>query len=182
MREYFLRLTVMLAGIAVLWACSRTMESYNKANAAWDETLAIAGSGGDGGGKAMATSASETLSEEDLMLELPFIPNTISSPEDKAGFIAIHFWDNLDFSDHSRALNLKFMEQNFVDYLSVLPAVMSSDRVRAFESMFARAVASPETFKLIKALGDKYLNDPRSPMVNGEYYADFVKASQRQGR
>ena len=178
MREYFLRLTLMLAGIAALWACSRTMEGYNKANAAWNETLAIAGNGN----ATMATSASKTLSGEELMLELPFIPETISSPEDKAGFIAIHFWDNLDFSDHSRALNQKFMEQNFVDYLSVLPAVMSSDRVRAFESMFARAVATPETFKLIKALGDKYLNDPRSPMVNGEYYADFVKASQRQGR
>ena len=111
MREYFLRLTLMLAGIAALWACSRTMESYNKANAAWNETLAIAGNGN----ATMATSASKTLSGEELMLELPFIPETISSPEDKAGFIAIHFWDNLDFSDHSRALNQKFMEQNFVD-------------------------------------------------------------------
>ena len=73
MREYFLRLTLMLAGIAALWACSRTMESYNKANAAWNETLAIAGNGN----ATMATSASKTLSGEELMLELPFIRDSL---------------------------------------------------------------------------------------------------------
>lgn len=43
MREYFVRLGLMLAGIAALWACSQTMKSHNeKQQAAWDETLALA--------------------------------------------------------------------------------------------------------------------------------------------
>lgn len=115
------------------------------------------------------------------MLELPYIPKTISEPEDKAGFIAIHFWDNLDFAE-SRALNVRFMEQNFVDWLSIMPAVMSEDRVKAFQSLFSRAAAVPEVYSLFRGLGDKYLADPQSPMVSSEYYKDYVSASQRRGR
>lgn len=162
MREYIIRLSILLAAIAALWACTETMKSYSHA--------------------VKAPPASElSFPARDMMLELPEIPRTMSRPEHKAGFIAIHFWDKLDFSDRRLTLNRRFMEQNFVHYLSLLPAVMSSDRVRAFESMFSRAASAPETFGLMKALGKKYLDDPRSPMVNGEYYSDFVRASQRIG-
>ena len=114
---------------------------------------------------------------DSLSLELPSIPATISAPEDMAGFIAIHFWDNLDFADTSKSLQMPFMEQNFVEYLSIMPAVMSADRVTAFQELIKRASVTPETRALIITLGERYLGDPDSPMKNQEYYADFRKAA-----
>lgn len=115
-------------------------------------------------------------------LELPQIPATIRTPEGKAGFIAIHFWDNLDFRDHRKSLDVNFMEQNFVDYLSILPAVMAEDRVMALNILLERSSATPETRELIESLGIKYLSHPDSPMHNDEYFADFVAAMKKSDR
>lgn len=117
-------------------------------------------------------------SMEELTLELPMIPTTISEPEDKAGFLAIHFWDNLDFTDTAKATHFPFMEQNFVDYLSIIPAVRADDRRKAFGELIKRASVNPDTRSFIIGLGEKYLNDPDSPMKNPEYYADFAAAAK----
>ncbi|MDE7475642.1 MAG: DUF5106 domain-containing protein, partial [Duncaniella sp.] len=86
--------------------------------------------------------------------------------------------DNFDFSDKEKSLNLTFMERNFVDYLKLIPAAMTEDRRMAFSELIKRASVSPETRSLIIGFGEKYLNDPDSPMKNAEYYADFVKAAK----
>lgn len=138
---------------------------------------ACSGSGRtDGEGRA-ATDTVATDSVEVLALEMPVIPATISEPEDMAGFIAIHFWDNLDFSDMERVGDTVFMEQNFVDYLAVMPAVMASDRQVAFKALMKRASANKAARELIVAFGEKYLNHPDSPMKNPEHYADFKQAA-----
>lgn len=95
--------------------------------------------------------------------------------EGKAGYLAAHFWDNLDFTDTSRSLNEDFMERNFVDFLTIMPAVMSHDRVTAFENLLNRASASDEAYYLIVDYGDKYLIGEDSPLLNEEYYIDFIK-------
>lgn len=132
-----------------------------------------------GGSDKRDTEGMDSLSVTELSLELPAIPSTISEPEDQAGYLAIHFWDNLDFNDPDKAQNIEFMEQNFVDYLSIFPAVMATDRPRAFGRLLERAAANPKVEVMIRSLGKKYLNHPDSPMYNEEYYADFIKAVKR---
>lgn len=140
--------------------------------------LAACGTPSGGGDKVTdVVATTDTVTAEELSLELPNVPVAISAPHEKAGFIAIHFWDNLDFTDSSKALNVDFMEQNFVDYLSIMPAVMATDRLKAFGALIEQASATPETLALILALGEKYLNHPDSPMLNSEYYSDFVKVA-----
>lgn len=111
-----------------------------------------------------------------LALELPRIPVPVAEPEDRAGFIAVHFWDNLDFTDRAKSLNADFMEQNFVRFLSLLPSVPEADRPAAFGNLIRQASATPETRALVIALGNKYLHHPSSPMKDDEMYADFIKA------
>lgn len=109
-----------------------------------------------------------------MSLQLPAIPEAISSMEGKAGYLAGHFWDNLNFADTTRSLNVDFMEQNFVDFLGVLPAVMSSDRAAAFDNLLRHASVSDDAYWLVVDLGDKYLMDPNSPLRNEDYYIDFL--------
>lgn len=154
-----LNIAALLSGMALCVACGNQSGKDLK----------------DAGLQSSAVELCDTVSSP--VLELPAIPATISEPEDKAGFIAIHFWDNLDFSDTSKSLRMPFMEQNFVEYLSIFPAVMSADRLTAFKSLMERASVSPETRALVIELGEKYLNQPDSPMKNAEYYSDFRKAA-----
>lgn len=122
------------------------------------------------------TTYSDTASDsiEVMALEMPDIPEVIPTLEGKAGYLAAHFWDNLDFTDSARSLNEDFMEQNFVDFLSIMPAVMSHDRVTAFENLLNRASASDEAYYLMVDYGDKYLIGEDSPLLNEEYYVDFI--------
>lgn len=140
---------------------------------------ATACSGTKDGKQSVAVAGNDAADVEVLALELPRIPSTISEPEDMAGFLAIHFWDNLDFKDSEKSLDADFMERNFVEYLSILPAVLAEDRKAAFNELIERASVTPETRDMIVMFGKKYLHHPQSPMHNDEYYRDFVAASQR---
>ena len=119
--------------------------------------------------KASKADADSSGNSAVLLLELPTIPETISATEDRAGYLAGHFWDNLNFADTTRSLNMDFMEQNFVNFLSVLPAVMSSDRAIAFDNLMHNASAHNDAYWLIVDMCDKYLMDPNSPMRNEDY-------------
>ena len=53
----------------------------------------------------------------------PQIPTMLVEPQQRANYLLMHYWDNVDFSDMTLVMNDDFMEQGFVDYLSVLPIV-----------------------------------------------------------
>ena len=54
-------------------------------------------------------------------LPLPAIPDSLTVPERRAAYVAMHFWDAMDWKDHARSLDTAFVEQNFANYLTVLP-------------------------------------------------------------
>ena len=143
--------------------------------------LGLVGCGSSGKDSAQSPLVEDSV-EVVLTLVLPSIPSTISEPEDKAGFIAIHFWDNLDFSDEEKVSDVRFMEQNFVDYLSIFPAVMAADRQAAFDVLMSRSAVNPSARAMIVSFGEKYLNHQDSPMKNSEYYTDFRNSERRQAR
>lgn len=143
--------------------------------------LGLAGCGNSGKGNVQSSIVEDSI-EEIMTLVLPSIPSTISEPEDKAGFIAIHFWDGLDFCDEEKVSDAEFMEQNFVDYLSIFPAVMAADRQAAFDVLMSRSAVNPSARAMIVSFGEKYLNHPDSPMKNSEYYSDFRRSVKRQAR
>ena len=153
---------ILLLSIIAMSGCSQTQFQSSESNEPIDSS---------------DIEVSNSDSVEVPALEMPVIPATISEPEDMAGFIAIHFWDNLDFSDMEGVGDTVFLEQNFVDYLGVMPAVMASDRLVAFKALMKRSSANKAARELIVAFGEKYLNHPDSPMKNPEHYADFKQAA-----
>lgn len=70
----------------------------------------------------------ETVSVDSITeLPLPSVPSGITTTEDRAAFVARHFWDALDFRSDPLAVDTAFMEQNFANFISVL-AVTPQDR------------------------------------------------------
>ena len=105
--------------------------------------------------------ATETPAE----LPLPTIPESLNTPEARAAYLALHFWDGMDFSDHALSLDTAFMEQNFANYLSIFPVVtQETERNKAVGTLLQKAARDSTASAFLLEVVDKYLRDPNSPM------------------
>lgn len=104
----------------------------------------------------------------------PQIPTMMTEPQQRATYLLMHYWDNVDFSDARLVMNDDFMEQGFVNYLSVLPIVDNQTAEKSVEAMMKRAEGSKMAYTRLANIAEKYLFEPNSPMVNDETYIMFL--------
>lgn len=110
------------------------------------------------------------------MIEFPYpqIPSMFTQPEQRATYLLMHYWDNVDFNDMKLVANDDFMEQGFVNYLSVLPIVDAETAEKSVETMMKRAEVNKNAYVRLVNIAEKYLFEPNSPMVNDEVYIMFL--------
>ena len=104
----------------------------------------------------------------------PQIPSMMTEPQQRATYLLMHYWDNVDFNDMKLVANDDFMEQGFVNYLSVLPIVDALTAERSVEAMMKRAEVNDVAYKKLVNIAEKYLFEPNSPMVSDEMYIMFL--------
>ena len=109
-------------------------------------------------------------------MEFPFpqIPAMFVEPQQRATYLLMHYWDNVDFKDVKVVMNEDFMEQGFVNYLSVLPIVDAQTAEKSVEAMMKRAEENTVAYRKIADIAEKYLFEPNSPMVSDEMYILFL--------
>lgn len=123
-------------------------------------------------GDSVQSLVAETLAD----LPLPAIPPSLVSPEARAAYLALHFWDAMDFSNHALSLDTVFMEQNFANFLSVFPAVaQESERSEAVGALLRRATQDSTASAFLSEVVEKYLRDPNSPMRDEELLLVFYE-------
>ena len=127
------------------------------------------------GGRA-DSDAGKASEEWQLELPAPAVPDSITEPEERAAWAALHWWDDLDFSDHRRSLDTAFMEQNFSNFISVAAYADSIGRVQGVERLMKRAEADSAAWRFVVDVAEKYLYDPNSPFRSDELYAPFLRA------
>lgn len=125
----------------------------------------------DVGDTAHVRNVAEAASE----LPLPEVPSSLVSPEERAAYVMLHFWDAMDFSDTTRCNDTAFMEQNIVNFISMLPHAEKSASAEAFGTFIKRVAANPDALRLIYDIMENYLAFPNSPMRNEEYYIIFLE-------
>lgn len=106
-------------------------------------------------------------------MQLPTIPDTIRTPEDRASYLVENFWELLDFDTDPRAADEVFMEQNFVNELSVINIARKDSRAKAIENLIAKAAGTPAE-PLVLKLAEKYLFVSDSPFASDELYEMFL--------
>lgn len=107
-------------------------------------------------------------------LPLPSLPASLTDPEERADYLAAHFWDALDFSDTIRSLDTAFIEQNFANYSTVL--ALASGRDTAVGNLLGRIrAASPAAYGLFVYVAEKYLYEPDSPVFDEQSYLPFAR-------
>jgi len=108
-------------------------------------------------------------------LPLPKMPDNLSNPQERADYVLLHFWDEMDFADRSLALDSAFMEQNFANFASVLPYATDEGRKSAVDALLGAARRSgEEQIDFVYGIAVMYLYQQESPMHNEEMFLPFV--------
>ncbi|MDL2255313.1 DUF5106 domain-containing protein [Parabacteroides sp. OttesenSCG-928-K15] len=99
-------------------------------------------------------------------------PATITDAALRAEYLAIHYWDNFNFSDTTLIHQPEITEQAFVDFIVVLPHVAKQKATEGINTLLSKA-EKEETGRMYQhflELSEKYLYDPNSPLRNEELY------------
>ncbi len=108
-------------------------------------------------------------------LRLPSVPDSLRTPAKRAAYVVTHFWDDMDFRDTARSHDQSFMEQNFVNYLSLFPHTPADTLKVAIPQLMRLAEADTVAYNLLADMADKYLYDTESPMLDEESYIIFLE-------
>lgn len=127
-------------------------------------------------GNASSQSKSETPQDTIKAIKMPAIPQMMTAPEQRADFLAKHYWDNVNFADTNYIHHPDITEQAWADYCDLLNHVPLSTAQEAIKRTIARTETEKKVFDYITGLADKYLYDPNSPLRNEEFYIPVLEA------
>ncbi len=134
----------------------------------------------NGKGKApQAERETDSLKGDTPELALPDVPVTLTDPADRAEYILLHFWDAMDFQDTARSHDRMFLEQNFVNFLSLFPHVSRETLPAGVGRLLERAVTDSVAFSFVTDIAEHYLDDPNSPARDEEYFMIFLEETLR---
>ena len=108
-------------------------------------------------------------------LPLSVIPSTLCIPHERAAYLLVHIWDDIDFADTLRSHHPAFMEQSLVNFLSLFPHAQAEARIMAVKSLMQRAEVDETAYRLLARLAEKHLCTSGSPMQNEEYFIPFLE-------
>lgn len=104
---------------------------------------------------------------------LPTVPETLTSPEQRADYLALHYWDSLDISDMA-TIESDATRAAFADFISILP-YCTSQKV-PFATLWQRCYTNRDAFYYMLELAEFYLYDVASPQRNEELYIEALEA------
>ncbi len=118
-----------------------------------------------------------------LQLELPRPPASLTTPGERASWLSLHYWDNLDFvNDSGRAESQPFLESNFSTWADLLDHVTDTmARKKSVEGLVVKASTNPDALAKLVEIAEIYLYDPRSPFADEGKYRLWVETLLKSG-
>lgn len=120
-----------------------------------------------------------TLTASTRSLELPPFPANLHSDAQRDEFLAMHFWDRLDFADTIRSLDSELIDGAFSYYATILHRTPDSVRTAAVDNLLSRAASVPSAYMFMLETARAHLYSPDSPVFSEDIYLavlDFVFA------
>ena len=111
------------------------------------------------------------------LLPYPDIPEYVVDPEARAAWLALHFWDSLDFSDTTLTHDADFMERNFANYAAILGNVADTlVLASSAEKLINLSEVDTCVFKMVGEFARYYLYSDEAPLLpNEEAYIPFMR-------
>lgn len=111
--------------------------------------------------------------------EMVSVPDTLLRPEERADYLAMHYWDSFNFSDTSYLRFPEVTEQAFADYLDVLRLVSFPTVSSSLKRMVKQAATNQQMLLYFTELYEKYLSEPASPFRNEEWLIPVLEVVTR---
>ena len=120
-------------------------------------------------------------------------PGMMSDPQDRAEYLAEHYWDALADPSCSYpsdsilvcGVRKEEVEQKFADWTFILDRISFAKAEKAISRLYDRVLSCENTdtasnvFETVTELAAKYLFDPNSPLRNEDYYNVYVSRLAR---
>lgn len=103
---------------------------------------------------------------------LPAIPETLTTLEQRADYLAQHYWDSLDMAD-MKAVESDVTRAAFADFVSILPYCTSQRD--AFATLWRRCYPYRDAYYYMLELAEFYLYDVASPQRNEECFIEALE-------
>jgi len=126
----------------------------------------------------------KSVQSTDKIFKLPEVPSIIVTPQERADYLAMHYWDIFDFKDTSFIHLPQITEQAFADYITILNQTSLETADNGINNLLKKAEQDSSMFAHFASLSEKYLYEPNSPMRNEEYYIPALEniiASDKMG-
>lgn len=133
--------------------------------------------GGNASGNAANASTADSAAAETFC---PPVPDSLTTPDQRADWAVVHYWDNFDFRSDPRAADTAFVEQTMADYISLMPYASATCRAQGVDALLDSAAVSAPALDLIHFLARKYLYEAASPMHDEMFYLPFVEHALRR--
>lgn len=108
-------------------------------------------------------------------LPLPSVPSTLRTVAERAAYVLTHFWDSMDFRDTLHSRNKAFLEQNFVNFVSLFPHASQEVCALAVKQLMKAAETDTVVYTLLVEMAEKYLYGQESPMRCEECFQLFLE-------
>lgn len=107
-------------------------------------------------------------------MPMPSIPENITEPGQRADYLILHYWDNVE---QNQEPSTDALEQNLVDFISVLPyASGDSIILTGFANLLGKASYTDTLLPKVRNTFEAYLSNPDSPMRNEELFLTYLHA------
>jgi len=117
----------------------------------------------------------ETSYKEELKFQMVSVPSMLIDPQQRADYLADHYWDNFDFTDTAYINLPKITEQAFADYIQVLSHTTPGHPGKSIHKMLHEAEKDTAIYSYFISLYEKYLYEPNSPLRNEELYIPVLE-------
>lgn len=117
----------------------------------------------------------ETPSDTLKSFTLPQVPDILVNPEQRAEYLASHYWDHFDFNDTAYIHLPDITEQAWANYCNLLNHLPLPTARKAMKRTIELSGENEAMFIHFTQLAEKYLYDPNSPMRNEEFYIPVLE-------
>lgn len=104
------------------------------------------------------------------------VPSMITEPEERAEYLALHYWDLFNFKDTTYIHIPEVTEQALSNFIDVMGYVTPETADKAMKRMVSLSAVDSTMFNYFSKLNSKYLYDPNSPLRNETLYISVLQA------
>ena len=125
---------------------------------------------GNGGTKEASKEPSVEQTIKKREFQFPEIPVMMTDPEQRAIFVANHYWDHFDFRDTMYIHLPDITEQAVVNFMDLLQRIPQEEALSAVRKLAEKASVEPVVLKYFWETLYRYWHDPNSPMKNEDMF------------